>query len=178
MRTEIGFDKARPGAWVVVNTQPLREQVALEHLERRGFRAYCPMISKRVTHARRTRDVLRPLFPSYLFVEVDLEQRRWRPILSTHGVRTLVRCGDQPSPVDDRFIQCLKAREVDGAVVRPANPYRIGQAVRLSGGAFDSLVATIVEMDEKDRLVVLMDLLSRPVKVKVEARWVTPVWQL
>lgn len=88
-------------------------------------------------------------------------------------MRTLVRCGDRPGFLDDRFIHSLKAREMDGAIVKPESPYRVGQQVRITGGAFDGLVAQIVEMDEKHRLVVLMDLLNRPVKVRIEERGVT-----
>jgi hypothetical protein len=41
----------------------------------------------------------------------------------------------------------------------------------LAGGPFDGLIGTIIEMDEKERLTVLMDLLNGRVKVNVEARW-------
>jgi transcriptional antiterminator RfaH len=155
--------------WVVVNTQPHKEHLAVGHLERQEFNAYCPMIRKRVRHARYTQDVLRPLFPNYLFVQVDPDLQRWRSILSTIGVRTLVRCGQTLSFLEDSFVLALKAREVEGAITRPVSAYKVGQLVRLQTGAFDGLVATIIEMDEKDRLVVLMDFLNRPVKVKVDA---------
>jgi transcriptional antiterminator RfaH len=160
------------GRWVVVNTHPHREYLALENLNRQKFSAYCPQILKRVTHARRTQDVLRPLFPSYVFVQINAELQRWRSILSTFGVRALVTCGEKLSYLDGGFIQSLKARELEGAIVRPETPYQVGQQVRLTGGAFDGLVATILEMNEKDRLLVLLDMLNRPVKVKVEARGV------
>ena len=165
---------APPSAWIVVNSQPHREHIALENLARQEFHAYCPLMRKRVRHARRTQEVLRPLFPGYLFVRVNPDLQRWRPILSTYGVRTLVCCGERPSFLDDGFVEGLKAREVDGAIVRPASPYAPGQQVKLAGGAFDGLIATIIDMDEKDRLVVLMDLLNRPTKVKVDAQGVTP----
>jgi transcriptional antiterminator RfaH len=175
MRTEYNnYCPAQPSTWVVVNTQPHREHIALDNLARQEFQAYCPMMRKRVRHARRTQEVLRPLFPGYLFVRVNPDLQRWRPILSTYGVRTLVCCGDRPSFLDEGFIDGLKARELDGAIVRPASPYRPGQQVKMAGGAFDGLIATILEMDEKDRLVVLMDLLNRPTKVKVEAGCVIP----
>jgi transcriptional antiterminator RfaH len=163
----------KPSTWIVVNTQPHREHIALENLARQEFHAYCPMVRKLVKHARRTQDVFRPLFPGYLFVRVNPDLRRWRPILSTYGVRTLVRCGDRLSFLDDGLIETLKAREVDGAIVRPASPYEPGQRVKMTGGPFDGLIATILEMNEKDRPVVLMDLLNRPVKVAVEARYLT-----
>ena len=37
------------------------------------------------------------------------------------------------------------------------------------------LIATIIEMHERERLTVLMDLLNRPVKVKIEETQVAPV---
>lgn len=157
-------------AWIVVNTQPHREFVALDNLTRQEFCSYCPLVRKSVRHARRTQIVLRPLFPSYLFVQLDPNLQRWSPILSTIGVRTLVRCGEQLSFLQNGFIDSLKAREIDGVVAKPEIPFRLGQQVRITNGAFDGIVATIVQMDEKDRVVVLMDLLNRQVKVRLGVR--------
>jgi transcription termination factor NusG len=55
-------------AWIVINTHAHREHMALDNLHRQDFEAYCPMIRKRRSHARRIESVLRPLFPNYLFV--------------------------------------------------------------------------------------------------------------
>lgn len=160
--------------WVVINTHPHCEGRAAENLQRQTFETYCPMVRKRRSHARRVDDVLRPLFPSYLFVRLDDLGQRWRPMLSTYGVRTLVRCGDEPSLIDGRFIETLKAREVDGAVVRPAVPYQVGQTVQMAGGPFDGILATILAIDEQDRLVVLLDFMQRAVRTRVESRSVSP----
>jgi transcriptional antiterminator RfaH len=175
VRTEYGQYLGEPASWAVVNTHPHKERLALENLERQEFRAYCPLIRRRRSHARRVSEVLRPLFPGYLFVKINPELQQWRPILSTVGARTLVRCGDQPSTIEDGFIRSLRAREVDGVITRPGSPHQIGQEVRLAGGVFEGLVATIIDMDERDRLTVLMDLLNRPVKVKVAERHISPV---
>lgn len=174
MRTEYAHYFG-PASWAVVNAQPNRERLALENLQRQDFITYCPFVRRRRSHARRMSEVLRPLFPGYLFVRIGPDVRRWRPMLSTYGVRTLIRCGDELSLIDDAFIQALKARELDGAIVRPPSPYQVGQQVRVAGGAFEGLVATIIEMHERDRLTVLMQLLNRPVKVRVEERDVSPV---
>ena len=175
MDKETIIGKPVAGRWVVVNTQANREQFALEHLARQDFETYCPMILKRIRHARRTRDVARPMFPGYLFVMTDPEQQRWRPIKSTRGVRTLVCCGDAISYLDERFIASLKARELNGTIVKPSNPFKIGQRVQLAGGPFDGLVASIIEMDAKDRFRVLMDLLNGQVKVHVEQHGIVAV---
>ncbi len=156
-----------PSVWAVVNTQPSREALALQHLRRQDFEAYCPMISKRLKLAHRYTEVARPLFPSYLFVRLATDRNQWRPVLSTIGVRALIRFGDQLGLVDDGFVDALKQRERDGLIARPAKPFEVGQQVRMSSGPFDGLIATIVSIGEKDRLVVLMELLSRKVQVKV-----------
>lgn len=160
--------------WAAANTQPHREHIALAHLERQGYVAYCPRIRRTIRHARKTEQVLRPLFPGYVFVEISPSVQRWRPILSTVGVRSLVCSGDQPSLLDPRFIAGLRAREVDGAIVRPQEPYELGQQVEIAGGPFDGILARIVEMPEKDRLVVLIDLLNQSVRLDLGADQVSP----
>jgi transcriptional antiterminator RfaH len=167
-----GLDSLAP-RWIVVNTHAHREHIALDNLHRQAHHAYCPMIRKRRSHARRIDAVLRPLFPSYLFVEIKPELVRWRPILSTYGVRSIVRAGAMPSTIDGAFIANLRAREVDGAVVRPPSPYQIGQQVQIADGPFDRLIATIIDMDEKDRLVVLLDMMNRRIKVTLKSESVT-----
>ena len=158
-------------AWVAVNTQPHREAVAIEHLERQKFDVYCPMLRKRVRHARKAQDVLRPMFPGYLFVSVDAGLQGWRPIRSTIGVRSVVTCGDRLSILDAAFIAALKAREIDGAIAKPETPFAVGQQIRLSGGPFEGLIATIIELGDNERLTVLMNLLNGLVKVRIEPRW-------
>jgi transcriptional antiterminator RfaH len=151
--------------WAVVNTHPSREGLALQHLGRQDFEAYCPMIAKRLKQANRYIDVARPLFPGYLFVRVTPQRDQWRPMLSTIGVRTVIRFGEQLGCVDSEFIDSLRQREQDGLISRPMHPFEVGQQVRVTSGPFDGVIATIVSMTEKDRLVVLMDLLSRKVQV-------------
>jgi transcriptional antiterminator RfaH len=156
-----------PAGWAVAATHPHREQSALEHLGRQDFVTYCPMIRKRHSHARRVGEVLRPLFPGYVFVHLSAASPRWRPLMSTIGVRGVIRSGDAPSLLDDDFVESLKAREIDGVISRPDAPYQVGQQVRLSG-SFDGITATIIALHERDRLTVLMNLLNRPVRVTVE----------
>ena len=152
--------------WIAINTHPHREHVAVENLVRQKFAVYCPMELRRVRHARRTRDVTRPLFPGYVFAKVMPDLTLWRPILSTYGVRNLIRAGDGPAFIDERFIQGLKAREIDGVIAKPLRPYEVGQEVRLNGGPFDGVIATIIEVGERDRLILLTNLLSQPVRLK------------
>jgi transcriptional antiterminator RfaH len=175
MRTDYGAYLPGQSDWAVVNTHPHKERLALDNLERQSYRTYCPLLRKRIGRGARARDVLRPLFPGYVFVQVAAERACWRPIMSTYGVRSLVLNGDRIGMIEDHFVAGLRQREVDGVISRPARPFEVGENVSIAGGPFDGLIATIVSLDDRDRLVVLMNLLNRPVKVKLEAVQLSPV---
>jgi len=160
--------------WIVVNTRPHAEPTALENLRRQAFDVYCPMLRKRRSHARRISMALRPLFPGYVFARTSAVSDRWRPILSTYGVRNVVRAGEKPSLVEHGFIANLKSREIDGAIVRPAHPYAIGQTVQISGGPFDGIVTTIVDLEDMDRVVVLLDMLKCATRLTLATDALTP----
>jgi transcriptional antiterminator RfaH len=157
----------------VVNTHPNKERTAIEHLGRQRIETYCPLIRKGRRNPRGNTTELRPLFPSYVFVRIDGSRAEWRPILSTIGVRRLISFGDCVGRIDHGFIESLRARERDGVIVAPPHPYRIGQDIRMVSGPFDGLIAKILEINDHQRLVVLMDLLQQTVRVQVSADSVT-----
>jgi len=157
------------GIWLVLATHPNREAQAIENLRRQGFSIYCPMILKHIRHARRAHDAQRPLFAGYVFVEEPDKQQQWRPLLSTFGVRMVVMSGEKPAKLPTGFIEGLKAREVEGSICIAETPFEIGQKVTIKGGAFDGLIAQIIEMRAKDRVLVLLDLLNRQTRVQIDA---------
>lgn len=153
--------------WAVANTHASRELFAIENLKRQNFRSYCPMIAKRVRLGRKWTSVRRPMFPGYVFIAMDNERQDWRRLLSTYGVRRLICHGDRPGLLDGDFVATLMARENEGVVDDAAKQFRAGQSVRLRGGSFDGLAATILELDPKNRVTVLLNLLNGEVRAKV-----------
>ena len=122
-------------SWIVLTTHPHREEFAIENLVRQDYAAYCPMIVKRIKHARRAYDARRPLFPGYIFVEHPHERHLWRPLLGTFGVRSVICNGETPALLPEGFVESLKAREIAGAIQKPETPFKLGQIVTITGGA-------------------------------------------
>jgi len=156
--------------WYVVQTQPNSENKAITHLSRQGFKTYLPRFLKRRRHARRVEVVPAPLFPRYLFVEIDVAIQRWRSIYSTVGVSQLVCTGDTPTPVSDRVISLLKCREDAAGFIelegRP--PFRVGEEVRVLDGAFSDCLGIYDGMSDRNRIAILLDLLGRKVRVLLD----------
>jgi transcriptional antiterminator RfaH len=87
--------------------------------------------------------------------------------------------GDAPAAswiADDAFAASLRTREVDGAVVRPLSPCRVGQEVRISGGPFDGFIGTVLDLDDKDRLPVLLQVMHGGIKVRLGGEMVMPAY--
>ena len=160
--------------WIVLTTHAHREDFAIENLTRQEYTAYCPMMVKRIKHARRAYDAKRALFPGYIFVERPVQRHLWRPLLGTLGVRSVVCHGETPSALPAGFVESLKAREIDGAIQKPEMPFRAGQSVAINGGPFDGLVGQILEIRESDRVLLLVNLLNQQTRTQVDAKLLRP----
>jgi transcriptional antiterminator RfaH len=158
-------------AWYVVQTQPKAESKAIAHLERQGFATYLPRYRKRRRHARRVDVVAAPLFPRYLFVEIDMAIQRWRSIYSTIGVSRLICTGDVPTPVPGHVVATLRGREdAAGFIQLDRQPsFRVGDKIRVREGLFSDCLGLCDGMRDRDRVAVLLDLLGRKVRVLLDA---------
>lgn len=155
-------------SWFVVQTHPRAETKAQRHLLNQNFTTYLPVYRRRIRHARRTEAVLRPLFPNYLFVQLDPDLHRWRSINGTVGVRQILSDGNAPRQVSDSIIDAILARQGgDGVIALTPPTFRRGQSVRLTDGAFAEMSALFEEMRDDDRAVLLVSLLGRKVRVSV-----------
>jgi transcriptional antiterminator RfaH len=157
--------------WYAAYTHPGAETKAHEHLLRQGYATYLPRYRRWVRHARKGAQVLRPLFPRYLFVGVDRLTQRWRPIRSTAGVVGLVTGAEEPVPVAPEIIETLRRRQGEGAfdLVSAAQRLRDGDLVRVTEGPFADLVGRLLSVADHERVYILLDLLGRAVRADVPA---------
>lgn len=156
--------------WYVVQSHPTAEHKAATHLSRQGFTVYLPRYLKRRRHARRVDLVAAPLFPRYLFVEIDIAVQRWRSVCSTIGVSRLVCNGELPAAIPAPIIAALRAREDDCGYVRiDRRPVlRVGDKIRVLDGVFADCFGLYEGVKDSDRVAILLDLLGRKVRVTVD----------
>ena len=154
--------------WYVVHTQAQGESRALLNLERQGFEAWLPLMRRQRRHARRIDTVLRPLFPRYLFVRLDLDAEPWRPILSTFGVSHVIGGDEGPSQVPDAVGDALAARAgPDGQFELGAEGFHSGDKVRILEGPLVELEGIFQAASDDERVMILLRLMGREVRVRV-----------
>ena len=164
--------------WFLIRTKPRQEYIALLNYEKQGFVVYLPQIRTTRRHARRQEEVLKPFFPGYLFLRLAPEERRWPTIAATIGALAPVRFGDYYPPVPDTIINEIMARE-DAAGIIPASEelasrFSLGEMVRVSRDGIEELWGKLDKILDKDRVLVLLDILQRQVPVVVSAVSVRP----
>ncbi len=100
-------------SWYLILTKPRREHEAREHLERQGYTTYLPMLMESKKRNGRLRDILSPLFPRYIFIQLTAGLDDWSPIRSTLGVSSLVCFGSSPARIPDILVAGIQIREAE-----------------------------------------------------------------
>lgn len=151
--------------WFVVYTRPSGESRSAFQLKRQGFESYVPCLRKTVRHARRSKSILTPFFPRYIFVSLDLDRASWRSINGTFGVAYILTIDERPAPVPEGFVEDLM-NSLDGAeTINVGDRLQINDHVRFLDGPFSDLIGQVQSLDAKGRVKVLLELMGRPVSV-------------
>ena len=160
--------------WFVVHAQPKNEMRAVANLDRQGFQTFCPCVRHTVRHARKSTLTLLPLFPGYVFVQIDVSVDQWRSINGTRGVIRLITNGDDPVPVPVGIVEDIKRRISPDGAMDWTSTLKIGDQVKISDGPFAAFIGTLEKLDASGRVRVLLDLLGRSVSVSLPAEKIAP----
>jgi transcriptional antiterminator RfaH len=166
--------------WYLVRSKRAAELQAQENLERQGYCVYFPRLyrPRRVRGSWRVR--IASLFPTYLFVQADIDSQPLAPIRSTLGVADLVRFGSEYRAVSDDVIETLKRRECPETGLHRLDmeaAFRRGEQVRIDAGPFEGLEGVFQRPAGKDRVVILLQVLGMETSVKLASGIVIPQTQ-
>jgi transcriptional antiterminator RfaH len=151
--------------WFVVRSKPRKEDCAVRHLARRGIEVFFPRILEPVGIGNAWATV--PLFPGYLFVEIDLHAE-FHQIIWTPGVKSFVAFGQIPTAIQSGVVHFLRQQAGAEGVIRPTRRFHVGDRVRIKRGPFTGLIGIIEQpCPERGRIRVLMDFLRQGTTVDV-----------
>lgn len=153
--------------WYLIQTKPRSESLALENLLSQGYKCYLPMMNiEKVVNKKIERKRV-PLFPRYLFINLDFASKSWAPIRSTRGVSGLVRFGQIPAKIHDDLVQHIYSREhLSDSEVQTL--YQQGQSLKIIKGPFSGFDSIYHGMDSEMRIIVLLEFMRKPLFAKLE----------
>jgi transcriptional antiterminator RfaH len=154
--------------WYLVHTKPRQEDIALTNLQRQGYECYLPQMRIERIRRRKAEIATEPMFPRYLFIRLDSSDQgmSWSPIRSTLGVSQLVHFGAQAAKVDDTLVDLLRQREQ----AMPLDAmFHSGDSVIITDGPFAGIEAIYQTADAERRAFILLEILSQPVSMHIDA---------
>jgi len=163
-------------SWYALRSKPNKEEFVWRQAESHGIDTFYPRIRVNPINPRARK--VRPYFPGYLFVHIDLEQSRvtafkWMP--ETAG---LVMFDGRPAVVDDALIESLKRHleVLNRAEAAPLEGLKRGDALEIRSGPLAGYEAIFdAALPGRERVRVLLMLLGRQsVPVELNAGHIKP----
>jgi transcriptional antiterminator RfaH len=145
--------------WYLIHCKPRQDERALKNLRQQGFSCFRPARTVERWRRGRANTRLEPLFPNYLFIQLNQLNDNWYPIRSTRGVNRIVGFNGPPLPIRDTIVEEIHARL--GSSITAEHYLKPGEHVRIAEGAFSQVDAILVARDGDERVVLLLNILQQ-----------------
>jgi transcription antitermination factor NusG len=165
----------QPENWYALLTRPRHEKLVSERLAERGVETFLPLVSEVHRWSDRNKVVQLPLFSCYVFAKFSSNRSDCLRVLRVNGVLQLVGSRGEGTPIPYEQIDAVRTL-VDSSIPWSAYPFlKIGQRVRIRGGALDGVQGIFLSRAGNSTLVISVDLIQRSLAVRVEGYQVEAV---
>jgi transcription antitermination factor NusG len=158
--------------WFAAYTFAKHEKRVVQQLDERRIQSFLPTYRSVRRWKDRKKVLELPLFPSYVFVQMSINNRV--ELLRLPGVLGLVCFQGRPAPVDSVEIENLR-HLADRKIVHPHPYLKAGRKIRIRSGAMAGVEGVMVRKKDCTRVVLSISLLQRSVSVDVDEADVEPV---
>jgi transcriptional antiterminator RfaH len=154
--------------WYLIKTKPKQETIATRNLVNQDYRVFCP---KAVFNNKTL-----PLFPSYLFIELDDKSQNWMPIRSTKGVSNFVRFGLKFAKVPNQIINMIKTQQQQTIekMIDLCSHHK-GDHIEIQSGLFKGQQAIFRNYNSSDRVIVLLKIIGQQQKITLDTQEIVAV---
>lgn len=163
--------------WFVIHTYSGYEERVRKNLEQRIklmdsqdsiFQIVIPTEEEIEVKNGQRRSVTKKILPSYVLVQMEMNDHSWNVVRNTPGVTGFVGSGGKPSPLQEEEIgQILKQMTAEAPKVKVG--FRKGQSIRVTDGPFIDFVGVVDEIKaEKGKVKVLLSLFGRETPVELD----------
>jgi transcription antitermination factor NusG len=161
--------------WYAVQTRARNEKAVAHRLQEHHISTFLPLVSEVRRWSDRKKKVDFPLFSCYLFARLTPTNEDRLRVLRVNGVFQLVGTRGEGSPIPDEQIETIRILVQEQLPVCSHPFLRIGQRVRIRGGALNGVEGILVARNGDQTLVVSIDAIQRSLAVKIEGYDVEPV---
>lgn len=157
-----GIEIKMPGdrQWYVVQTYAsyekrveadLRQRIAAMNMQDKIFNVLVPTETYIVNKDGKSREVTRKLYPSYVMVEMILDEQSWYAVRHTPGVTGFIGAGTHPIPLSPEEVnRVITTVNKSGTDVKIEVDLKIGDTVRvIANGEMKGFTGSVVNINTK-----------------------------
>jgi transcription antitermination factor NusG len=153
--------------WYAVRTRSRHEKLVARQLENQGIESFLPLITQVHNWSDRRKEVETPLFSGYAFLRVNYSSNDRIRALRTQGVVNFVGVHGAGIPIPDQQIEDIKTLIASRIPYQERSFLRVGQRVRVRGGALDGMQGILVAENGDRSLVISVEPIQRSLCVRV-----------
>jgi len=158
--------------WYVVHTRSRHEYKVNTRLIQKNIKTFLPEIESWSKQKDRRKKILLPLFPGYVFAEVNILNNEAKlSILKTAGVVTLLgkKENSEPIPVPDSKIEAIQRFVNTKVEIFTIQFPREGEPARIIDGPFAGIEGIVLKSNvRKELFVVSIEILQRSVAIQLK----------
>ena len=159
--------------WYVIHTysgyenkvmQTLEQKVKSMGLENVINRILIPMEDEIDVKDGKKRTVKRKVFPGYVLIEMEVNDRSWYVVRNIHGVTGFVGPGSKPVPLSDEEVAALGVEKKQVEV-----NFEVGDSVKITDGYLDGFIGVVEEIDtDRNMVKVVVSMFGRETPVELQ----------
>ena len=158
--------------WFVLFVRANQEKTTALRLKDQGTEHFLPCYQSVRQWKDRRVTLQMPLFPGYVFVRLLFAERS--RVVTLPNVVSLVGARNSPSVVSEEEIAWIR-QGIEYGSAMPHPHFTVGQRVKIVSGALSGMQGVLVRKQNKTRVVVCLDSISRSFVVEVDLDSLEPL---
>jgi len=161
--------------WYALHTRARHEKAIERRLRDQGLETFLPTTMEVHRWSDRKRKVEVPLFSCYVFIRSALSAEDRTRVYQVESVHGFVGTRGASLPIPDGQIESIQKVLTQTAPWRSYPFLKVGQRVRVRGGAMDGVEGVFLSENGDHSLIISVDAIQRSMAVRIEGYDVEPV---
>jgi len=161
--------------WYALHTRSRHERMVVHRLRECGLETYLPTVKEVHRWSDRKKKVEVPLFSCYVFLRCYLSPENRNHVYRIESVLGFVGGGGAGMSIPEEQIESIR-KLLGQSVPWRSHPFlKVGQRVRVRGGALDGVEGIFLSENGDHSLVISVEAIQRSMAVRVDGYDVVPV---
>jgi len=161
--------------WYALHTRARHEKAIERRLRDRGMETFVPTTIQVHRWSDRKKEVEVPLFSCYVFIRSSLSAEDRTRVYQVESVHGFVGTRGSSLPIPDDQIESIQKVLTQTAPWRSYPFLKVGQRVRVRGGAMDGVEGVFLSENGDHSLIISIDAIQRSMAVRIDGYDVEPV---